>query len=85
MLLYQTTKAHRELAPGAARLNLRERSLLLLANGVPRAQLERLFHGQGAALVAQLLQAGYLAAHATQIDPPDSSPVTDSSLEAPEP
>lgn len=60
MLLYKTPKAHQELAPGSRSLNLRERSLLLLAEGTPYSQLAQMYHGQGAALVAQLLHNGYL-------------------------
>ncbi len=47
MLLYKTPKAHQELAPGSRSLNLRERSLLLLAEGTPYAQLAQIYHGQG--------------------------------------
>lgn len=60
MLLYKTTKAHQELAPGSRSLNLRQRSLLLLAEGTPYLQLAQMYHGQGEALVAQLLETGYL-------------------------
>lgn len=60
MLLYKTTKAHQELAPGARSLNLRQRSLLLLAEGTPYVQLAQMYHGQGQALVGQLLESGYL-------------------------
>ncbi len=60
MLLYKTTKAHQELTPGSRSLNLRQRSLLLLAEGTPYAQLALMYHGQGEALVGQLLDCGYL-------------------------
>ncbi|MCD2513570.1 hypothetical protein [Comamonas endophytica] len=65
MLLYKTPKAHQELAPGSRSLNLRQRSLLLLAEGTPYPQLAQMYHGQGEALVAQLLHTGYLASRTT--------------------
>ncbi len=74
MLLYKTPKAHQELAPGSRSLNLRERSLLLLAEGTPYAQLAQMYHGQGEALVAQLLQAGYLAARHAEMAPASLAP-----------
>ncbi|WP_159914365.1 hypothetical protein [Pantoea sp. 18069] len=70
MLLYKTTKAHQELAPGSRSLNLRERSLLLLAEGTPYTQLAQMYHGQGEALVAQLLHSGYLVSHTTETPAP---------------
>ena len=70
MLLYKTTKAQQELAPGARSLNLRERSVLLLAEGTPYSQLAQMYHGQGEALVAQLLQGGYLAVRSTESPEP---------------
>lgn len=70
MLLYKTTKAQQELAPGARSLNLRERSVLLLAEGTPYSQLAQMYHGQGGALVAQLLQGGYLAVRSTESPEP---------------
>ena len=60
MSLQRTPKALLELAPGQRHLSLRERSLLLLAEGTPLAQLQAMYHGQGAALVQRLLQDGYL-------------------------
>jgi len=74
MLLYKTTKAQQELAPGARSLNLRERSVLLLAEGTPYTQLAQMYHGQGEALVAQLLHDGYLAVRSTESPEPASAP-----------
>ncbi|WP_286999339.1 MULTISPECIES: hypothetical protein [Comamonas] len=62
MFLQRTTKAQSELAPGQRSLGLRERSMLLLAEGTPLHQLQAMYHGEGAALVEQLLHAGYLQA-----------------------
>lgn len=59
-VLLRTPLAAQELACGGP-LTLRQRSLLLMAEGTPRAQLEARFHGQGAALVQELLDCGYLA------------------------
>lgn len=74
MLLYKTPKAHQELAPGSRSLNLRERSLLLLAEGTPYPQLALMYHGQGEALVAQLLHGGYLASRTTDAPAPGPAP-----------
>lgn len=74
MLLYKTSKAHQELAPGSRSLNLRQRSLLLLAEGTPLAQLQQMYHGEGAALVAQLLQSGYLEATQSALAPTATAP-----------
>lgn len=70
MLLYKTTKAHQELAPGARSLNLRQRSLLLLAEGTPYVQLAQMYHGQGQALVGQLLESGYLESRGMDMPAP---------------
>ncbi|ADX45194.1 hypothetical protein Acav_1272 [Paracidovorax avenae ATCC 19860] len=60
MLLLKTDKARLELSPGVRTLSLRERSLLLLADGRPAAELEALYHGAGKDIVARLLADGYL-------------------------
>lgn len=60
MFLQRTPQAITELARGQRRLGLRERSLLLLAQSMLTQQLNALYHGQGAALVQQLVQAGFL-------------------------
>ncbi|WCM92146.1 hypothetical protein M5C99_17550 [Acidovorax sp. NCPPB 2350] len=62
MLLLRTDKARLELSPGVRNLSLRERSLLLLADGRPVADLEALYHGAGAEIVSKLVAEGYLAA-----------------------
>ena len=68
MLLQKTEKAHQELSPGVRTLSLRERSLLLLADGKPVSALQAMYHGMGAQIVENLLHQGYLtrtsAAHA---------------------
>ncbi|ABM31845.1 hypothetical protein QRO11_17485 [Paracidovorax citrulli] len=61
MLLLKTDKARLELSPGVRTLSLRERSLLLLVDGRPAAELEALYHGAGKDIVARLLADGYLA------------------------
>lgn len=61
MLLQRTDKARRELSPGVRTLSLRERSLLLLADGKPLAQLQALYNGVGAQMVDHLVREGYLA------------------------
>ncbi|HEY0201656.1 MAG TPA: hypothetical protein VGC24_08185, partial [Burkholderiaceae bacterium] len=77
MLLQKTDKARAELAPGTRTLGLRERSVLLMADGnKPQATLDALFGGEGEHIVAHLLTSGYLAA----VTPPDTP-----APEAPEP
>ena len=68
MLLLKTDKARQELAPGMRTLSLRERSLLLLAEGKPLAELQAMYSGGGAEIVKHLLSQGYLSlsAHAVQ-------------------
>lgn len=61
MLLHKTDKARQELLPGVRTLSLRERSLLLLADGKPLAELQAMYHGAGAQIVDHLLSQGYLA------------------------
>lgn len=62
MRLQKTDLAKKELLPGVRTLGQRERSVLLLADGLnTAAYLSSLFHGEGHSLVLQLLQAGYLA------------------------
>lgn len=60
MLLQKTEKAHQELSPGVRTLSLRERSLLLLADGKPVSALQAMYHGMGAQIVESLLHQGYL-------------------------
>lgn len=85
-LLYKTEKARRELSPGVRTLSLRERSLLLLAEGTPQAQLCALYHGAGAAMVEQLRQQGYLdttppTPQAADGTPPPLEPLPDALAE----
>ena len=61
MMLLKTDKARTELMRGVRTLSLRERSLLLLADGKPLHELQALYHGMGAQLVEQLIREGYLA------------------------
>jgi hypothetical protein len=61
MLLQMTDKARHELGPDMRVLGLRQRSLLLLADG--RKSLEDLgplFAGEGERLVLDLVRQGYL-------------------------
>ena len=58
MLLHRTEKARRERSPGVRTLSLRERSLLLLADGKPLADLQAMYHGIGAQMVEQLVREG---------------------------
>lgn len=58
-LVLRTPLAAQALA-GRAAFTLRQRSVLLMAEGTPRPVLEALFHGQGTTLVQELLAAGYL-------------------------
>jgi hypothetical protein len=74
MFLQRTPKAQSELAPGQRSLGLRERSMLLLAEGTPLHQLQAMYHGEGAALVEQLLHAGYLQTANYTAAPPASAP-----------
>ncbi|WP_370679538.1 hypothetical protein [Comamonas sp. GB3 AK4-5] len=67
-LLLRTPLAAQALA-GRTAFTLRQRSVLLMAEGIPRRLLEALFHGQGAVLVQELLDAGYLMLlHPTYMD-----------------
>jgi len=71
MLLQRTEKARRELSPGVRTLSLRERSLLLLADGRPLPELQAMYSGIGAQMVEHLLREGYLA-HRTSAEAADS-------------
>ena len=79
MLLLKTDKARQELAPGMRTLSLRERSLLLLAEGKPLAELQAMYSGGGAEIVEHLLSQGYLSLSApavqdTLLTPPAPTP-----------
>ncbi|MGE4376256.1 MAG: hypothetical protein AB7E10_02650 [Burkholderiaceae bacterium] len=60
MFLRKTEKARLELSPGVRTLSLRERSLLLLAEGKRAAELHALHNGMGAQLLDKLIAEGYL-------------------------
>ena len=60
MLLQKTEKARLELSPGVRTLSLRERSLLLLADGKPMSDLRAMYNGIGAQIVDNLMRQGYL-------------------------
>ncbi len=61
MLLQKTDKARLELSPGVRTLSLRERSLLLLADGKSLSDLQAMYNGIGAQIVDNLMRQGYLA------------------------
>ncbi len=61
MLLQRTEKARIELLPGPRTLGLRERSVLMLANGHKSLMdLEPLFGGEGWQIALDLVRQGYL-------------------------
>lgn len=63
MLLQKTDKARAELQPGARSLNLRERSLLLMADGRKTLQdMGAVFGEEGVRTALRLVDAGYLQA-----------------------
>ena len=62
MRLQKTNLAKNELLPGVRTLGQRERSLLLLADGLSTATyLSSLFQGEGEKLVLHLVKTGYLS------------------------
>ena len=73
MLLQKTEKARLELSPGVRTLSLRERSLLLLADGKPLSDLQAMYNGIGAPIVENLMRQGYLTGPAAL--PPTPEPV----------
>ena len=60
-MLLKTDKARLELQPGRRTLSLRERSLLLLADGKPLHELQAMYDGEGRQIVDALVHAGYLS------------------------
>lgn len=68
MLLQKTDKARLELSPGVRTLSLRERSLLLLADGKPLSDLQAMYNGIGAQIVDNLMRQGYLTGPAALPD-----------------
>ena len=74
MLLQKTEKARLELSPGVRTLSLRERSLLLLADGKPLSDLQAMYNGIGAQIVDNLMRQGYLAGPAELPAAPSPQP-----------
>ena len=94
MLLQKTEKARLELSPGVRTLSLRERSLLLLADGKPLSDLQAMYNGIGAQIVENLMRQGYLTGPAdlpptpeptTSNTTPTSTPTSTPSIERPVP
>lgn len=82
MLLLRTDKARLELSPGVRTLSLRERSLLLLADGRPMKDLQAMYNGIGAQIVEQLMRQGYLASPNT-MPAPSTAPAATNEAPAP--
>ena len=60
-MLIKTDKGRSELLPGQRSLGQRERAILLVTDGRQSAhKLGELFHGEGHAMVAKLIELGYL-------------------------
>lgn len=74
MLLQKTDKARLELSPGVRTLSLRERSLLLLADGKSLSDLQAMYNGIGAQIVDNLMRQGYLTGPATLPEAPTPPP-----------
>lgn len=74
MLLQKTDKARLELSPGVRTLSLRERSLLLLADGKPLSDLQAMYNGIGAQIVDNLMRQGYLTGPAELPTEPEPEP-----------
>lgn len=79
MMLLKTDKARLELQPGVRTLSLRERSLLLLADGKPLHELQAMYNGEGRQIVDELVHAGYLSPPVPQADD-DGLPATASPI-----
>lgn len=84
MLLQKTEKARLELSPGVRTLSLRERSLLLLADGKPLSDLQAMYNGIGAQIVENLMRQGYLTGPADLPPTPEPAQPTPS-IERPAP
>ena len=86
MLLQKTEKARLELSPGVRTLCLRERSLLLLADGKPLSDLQAMYNGIGAQIVENLMRQGYLTGPADLPPAPEpTTPTPTPSIERPAP
>ncbi|MDX4953095.1 MULTISPECIES: hypothetical protein [Delftia] len=73
MLLQKTAKALEELQPGRRSLPLRERSVLLMADGRTEEQLQQVLGAQAGELIEQLIASGHLqrlAGQAAESSPP---------------
>lgn len=73
MLLQKTAKALEELQPGRRSLPLRERSVLLMADGRTEEQLQQVLGAQAGELIEQLIASGHLqrlAGQAAASSPP---------------
>lgn len=81
MLLQKTDKARLELSPGVRTLSLRERSLLLLADGKPLPDLQAMYNGIGAQIVDNLMRQGYLTGPAA-LPPADAAPASNAAAPA---
>lgn len=78
MLLQRTEKARLELKPGIRTLSLKERSILLLADGQKSLRdLHPLFNGEVEPIVLNLVRTGYLEQVAARAAPV-SSPAAES-------
>ncbi|WP_333905011.1 hypothetical protein [Delftia acidovorans] len=66
MLLQKTAKALEELQPGRRSLPLRERSVLLMADGRTEEQLQQVLGAQAGELIEQLIASGHLQRLADQ-------------------
>lgn len=91
MLLQRTDKARNELRPGMRTLGLRERSLLLLADGNKSlTDIDTLFDGQAEPIVLDLVRRGYLQAQPRRVGTASApaaaaAPVTPVATAAPQP
>ena len=85
MLLQKTEKARLELSPGVRTLSLRERSLLLLADGKPLSDLQAMYNGIGAQIVENLMRQGYLTGPADLPPAPEPTASTTPAPSTPRP
>lgn len=77
MLLQKTAKALEELQPGRRSLPLRERSVLLMADGRTEEQLQQVLGAQAGELIEQLIASGHLqrlAGQAAESSPQPQAP-----------
>ena len=81
MLLQKTAKALEELQPGRRSLPLRERSVLLMADGRTEEQLQQVLGAQAGELIEQLIASGHLQRLVGQAA--ESSPPAHAQAQAP--